>query len=77
MFNKVTTTLQEVRETLMNIRELNYLAFLRDEVTGFAKTNRDRIQILNSSAVHGGDALLDAERLQELREFYLLNSREL
>lgn len=100
--NDVQTQLSEVRESLMNIRERNYFTFLRDYVTGFSKTNKDRIQILNSSTVHGGDALLDAamflsrredsleerrlfrriygldaEKLQEIRDFCPLNSREL
>ncbi|KAJ5658586.1 uncharacterized protein N7484_002235 [Penicillium longicatenatum] len=52
--------LSEVRESLMNIRERNYLTFLRDHVTSFNRTHKNRIYILNSSEVHGGDALLDA-----------------
>lgn len=98
----VKIELSEVRESLMNIRERNYLTFLRDHVTGFNRTHKNCICILNSSEVHGGDALLDAsmflsrrndfpeerrlfqriyglsaEKLQEFREFYLPNSREL
>ncbi|KAJ5532934.1 hypothetical protein N7494_009486 [Penicillium frequentans] len=98
----VKVELSEVRESMMNIRERNYLTFLRDHVTGFNRTHENCICILNSSEVHGGDALLDAsmflsrrnhfleerrlfqriyglsaEKLQEFREFYLPNSREL
>ena len=100
--NDVKTTFREVRESLMNISERNYLAFLRDHVTGYSETDEDGLQTLDSSTVHGGDALLDAsmflsrredcpeerrffrliygldaEKLQELREFCPLNSREL
>ncbi|KAJ5808793.1 hypothetical protein N7474_010062 [Penicillium riverlandense] len=66
--NDVKTTLSEVRESLVNVRERNYLTFLRDHVTGFSKTNKDRIQTLNSSTVHGGDALLDAFMFLSRRE---------
>lgn len=94
----VKITLNIVLESLMNIRERNYLTFLRDHVTGFNRTHKNRIYILNLSEVYGGDALLDAsmflsrrdnypeerrlfqwiyglsaEKLQEFREFYLLN----
>jgi chromosome segregation ATPase len=48
----VKRELSEVRESLINIRERNYLTFLRDHVTGFNRTHRNRIYILNSSEVH-------------------------
>ncbi|KAJ5664306.1 hypothetical protein N7507_005037 [Penicillium longicatenatum] len=56
----VKRELSEVRESLMNVKEQNYLTFLRDHVTSFSRTHKNRIYILNSSEVHGGDALLDA-----------------
>ncbi|KAJ5532447.1 hypothetical protein N7494_008999 [Penicillium frequentans] len=64
----VKRELSEVRESLINIRERNYLTFLRDNVTGYNRTHKTRICILNSSEVHGGDALLDASMFLSRRD---------
>ncbi|KAJ5884332.1 hypothetical protein N7504_011904 [Penicillium tannophilum] len=66
----VKTVLSEVRQSLMNIRERDYLTFSHDHVTGFNKTHKNRIRILNSSEVHGGDALLDASMFLSRRGDY-------
>ncbi|OQD75639.1 hypothetical protein PENDEC_c006G00424 [Penicillium decumbens] len=63
-----TAKLDQVLEALMDIRERNYLTFCRDHATSFTKTYKDRIGLLNSSAVHGGDACLDGEMFLSRRE---------
>ncbi|KAJ5925545.1 hypothetical protein N7454_008184 [Penicillium verhagenii] len=64
----VKKSLALVLESLMNVRERNYLTFLRDRVAGFNRTHRNRISILNTSEVHGGDALLDASMFLSRRD---------
>ncbi|KAJ5493169.1 hypothetical protein N7539_001915 [Penicillium diatomitis] len=59
--------LMKCRKMYFNVRERCWLGFLRDSCVGEGEKHKNRIRLLNSAFVHGGDVTSDARMLCERR----------